>query len=91
MTQKKQKTGLVTKDISETLESLDTTREGVYVYTGYRLPNGEVRTNYFASNQMPRLKAGTDNMKRTLKVSYSSIANENEQLLHQLFSKTRNR
>lgn len=88
MTKKKES---ARKDISDTLESLDTSGKGVYVYAGYVLPNGEVKANYFASNDIPLLKAGAGNMKRTLKISYSSVANDNEQLLHQLFSKTRNR
>ena len=80
------------KDIADILENYTTeTGDDMYVMTGDALPNGEVKAKYFASNQMPRLKAGTDNMKRTLKISFSSVAQDNEQLLHQLFSKTRNK
>ena len=55
------------KDIADILENYTTeTGDDMYVMTGDALPNGEVKAKYFASNQMPRLKAGTDNMKRTL-------------------------
>lgn len=75
-------------NLPATLGSLDT-GEGVDVIIGDTLPSGEIKATFFASNKMPPLKAGTDNMKRTLKISYSSIANDNEQLLHFLFKKSK--
>ncbi len=83
-----EKRKLAKRDITDTLESLDT-GEGVYISVGDAFPGGEVRVKFFASNQVPKLRVRTNNAKRSLKIFYSSIANDNEQLLHLLFGKTR--
>lgn len=83
------KKGSAKNDPPTILESLDPMGEGVYVAIGDGLPNGEMKATFFASNEMPPLRAGADNMKRTLKISYASVANDNERLLHLLFRKTR--
>lgn len=85
MTKKK---GSVKEDLPGDLDAFDT-GSGVDFSLSDTLPNGELKTTYFASNKMPPLKVGTDNMKRTLKISYSSIADDNEQLLHFLFKKSK--
>lgn len=82
------KKGSTSQDLPAILESLDT-GEGVDVAIGQTLPSGELKATFFASNKIPPLKTGTDNMKRNLKISYSSIANDNEQLLHFLFKKSK--
>lgn len=75
-------------DLPTTLDSLDT-GNGVDVSLSDTLPNGELKATFFASNKVPSLKAGTGNMKRNLKISYSSVANDNKQLLHLLFKKSK--
>ncbi|OGH14716.1 MAG: hypothetical protein A2860_01220 [Candidatus Levybacteria bacterium RIFCSPHIGHO2_01_FULL_37_33] len=63
--------------------------EDLYVIAGEPLPNGEIKAKYFFSNEIPLAVVGGEGMKRSIKVSYSSIANDNEQLLHFLYGKTR--
>jgi len=76
------------KDLPTTLESLDT-GDGLYIAIGDPLPNGDVKVNYFYSNEIPKLKAKVGNTVRQMKISYDSVAYDNNQLLHLLFGKTK--
>ncbi len=87
MIRRKEKIELGT-DLPTTLDSLDT-GNGVDVSLSDTLPNGQLKATFFASNKVPPLKAGNDNMKRNIKISYSSVANDNKQLLHLLFKKSK--
>lgn len=89
MTKKIELADLKERETIDILKSSDPTGEGGYYATGYVLPGKEVKTNFFASNNIPLLKIKTLGIERIINVSFSSAANDNEQLLHLLFSKTR--
>jgi len=74
--------------LHDSLRSLEV-GDGIYVATGSPLPNGEMKIDFFYSNNVPSLKISTLGMGRVLKVSFSSNENDNKELFHFLFSKTR--
>ena len=76
------------KRLYDGIRSLDT-GEGIYVVTGSPLPSGEMKADFFYSNTIPKLEITTLGKKREVEVSISSIADENKELLHFLFGKTR--
>lgn len=87
MIKKREKTYL-TGDFVKNLDKLDT-GDGLYIIAGAPLPNGEIRAKFFYSNEVPILELGTGNIIRKINISYSSVAEDNDKLLHFLFRKTR--
>ncbi len=76
------------KRLHKTIESLDT-GEGIEIVTGSPLHTGKIKAGFFYSNNFPDIEINTLNDKRVLKVSVSSIEDDNRELLHFLFGKTR--
>jgi len=72
----------------DSIRSLDK-GEGIYVVTGSPLHTGKVKVDFFFSNNIPKLEITTLGIKRVIEVSYSSVANDNKELLHFLYGKTR--
>ena len=58
------------------------------IVTWFKDENGKVRL--FQSNRLPELKVKTQNIERTLGVTFSSVESEDNELLHSLLTKTRN-
>jgi hypothetical protein len=74
--------------LHKSLESLDT-GEGIEVATSSPLFVGKVKAHFFYSNNFPDIEINTLNGKRSIKVSVSSVEDDNRELLHFLFAKTR--
>ncbi len=83
---KKRKSNII--DMPAILEDMDP-GSGVDFSLSDTLPNSKLKATYFASNKVSPLEIGLDNMKRIIKVSYSSAAYDNQQLLHFLFKKSK--
>ena len=76
------------KRLYSNLESLDS-GDGLYAVIGSALPDGTVDVDFFYSNELEKLKLKTAGKIRRIRISHSSTKQDNDELLHFLFGKTR--